>query len=164
MLWTKGLDLAPFKPEGDPKAERRGEPALAGEHSIHTVSFPYFLRHWKKEDDPSSLCVFTSCFYVQNRKPPPPCTHSLLSLLMNHFTHLSNISPSTTFSPHQLTLTTGKAQSWLAISWDRLSQEFPASGSARHTATTDALAVFWHLHSLFRPRPRNASEKKTPTF
>lgn len=69
--------MAPFEPEGDPKAEHRGRPVLAEKHSTHTWSFPYFLLHWKEEGDASLLHIFTSRFYVENRKPPPCFTYIL---------------------------------------------------------------------------------------
>lgn len=160
MLWTGGLDLAPFKPEGDPKVSEHSRPALNPYSEFSLFPPPLQERGWCKF---ASYIHFLLLCSKQKTTTTPPCTHALLSLLMNHFTHLqiflSQPHPHLTSSHSQRA--TSKAQSWLAISWDRLSQEFPASGSARHTATTDALAVFWHLRSLFRPRPKNASEKNT---
>lgn len=141
--------------------QTRCRPALAEEYEYG--EFSLFLPPLEE----GGFCKFASrvhsvLFCAKQKNNTPMHTYSAITS-NKPFYPPSSILLSSTFPPHQLTLRTrsGKAWSWLAISWDRLSQEFPASGSARHSATADTLAVFWHLHSSLRPRPRNASEKNT---
>lgn len=82
--------MAPFKPEGDPKAEHRGRAALAEKRSTHTGCFPYFLPHWKKKGDASFLRAFTSGFYVENHHH---ASHTYYAITSNEPFYLpSNIS------------------------------------------------------------------------
>lgn len=106
--------MDPFKPEGDPKAEHH----IAAEQ-CSTQSLPYYSSSRRVMHIYLMYSLLAFMFKAENH-PHASHIHSavisieLFYLINEYFT--SNISLSSTFPPHQLTLATGKAQSWLAIS------------------------------------------------